>query len=100
MDLLCEQFEYSTLKPNLSYDFIKDLNIIIEQIKISKKTTIINICLECNNLSWNTNNFISLLDYNWLISHGFYYINNKLNNKMCIDSFNELIELFKLQLNT
>ena len=99
MDSLCEQFEYSSLKPNLSYNFKKDLNIIIKQLNISNKINIIDICLDCDDLlSWNSNNFINLLDYNWLISHGYNYINKKVNNKLNIESFNELIELFRLQL--
>ena len=63
MNTLCEQFEYSSLKPNLSYHFIKDLDIIIEQIKISNKKCIVEICIECNDLSWNTDKFITVLDY-------------------------------------
>lgn len=100
MESLCEQFEYYTLKPNLSYTFKKDLDIIIEQLNKTNKKNIIDVCLECNDLlSWNRNDFITLLDFNWLISHGYNYINNSINNKLNIELFNELIELFKLQLN-
>ena len=100
MDLLCEQFEYSNLKPKLSYNFITDFNIIIEQIKITNKTNMIDICLECNDkLSWNKNEYINIFDYNWLISHGYYYLNNSLNNNNNLILFNELINIFKLQLN-
>jgi hypothetical protein len=98
MNTLCEQFEYSSLKPNLSYHFIKDLDIIIEQIKISNKKCIVEICIECNDLSWNTDKFITVLDYNWLISHGYKYFNERLNGNY-FTLFNQLISLFNLQLN-
>ena len=101
MNSLCEQFEHSSLRTQLSYNFKNDLDTIIEQIKQTEKKNIIEICLECNDrLSWNYDIYISIIDYNWLISNGRNYFNHNLEGYNIINSniYNELIELFKLQI--
>ena len=105
MDSLCEHMEYTNIHNKLSYHFIKDLNTIIESVKNNNNcNNMIEICLKCNNqLHWNDNDkYISILEYNWLISHGRFYFLNQLSDSSesnkNINLFNELIELFKLQL--
>ena len=102
MDSLCEQMDYSQLKWKPSFHLITDLNVIIKTINNKNNLiSIYNICIECNNdLSWNTDKFITILDYNWLIQHGLFYINYDLRPgvKLDRDSFSELIDLFKLQI--
>jgi len=101
MDSLCDQMNYSKLSWKPSFHFISDLNTIIDFIKFKKVEDykIFDICMECNNnLNWNSDKFITILDYNWLISHGRTYINSKLVYPMNNNSFNELVDLFNLQL--
>lgn len=118
IDALCNSFDYNTSiywKP--TEHFVKDLNLIIEEISSFinlYNLDIYEVCVSCgNNLTWDQDYYISQLDYNWLSMDGKTYfftsVNQKINQNHSRDldineyrilnsEFNKLVELFSLQI--
>lgn len=118
IETLCNSFDYNTSilwKP--TEHFIKDINLIIEEISSFinlYNLDIYEVCVSCgNNLTWDQNYYITQYDYNWLIIDGktffFKTVNAKFNISQQRDldineyrilnsEFNKLVELFSLQI--
>ena len=117
IESLCNSFDYNTSiywKP--TEHFVKDLNLIIEEISSFINLYDLNIydvCVSCgNNLTWDKDYYITLNDYNWLNMDGktmfFNSVNQKINQNHSRDldineyrilnsEFTKLVELFSLQ---
>ena len=118
IDALCSSFDYNTSihwKP--TEHFVKDLNLIIEEIASFinlYNLDIYEVCVSCgNNLTWDQEYYINSQDYNWLQSSGKTYFFNNVNQKInqnhsrdldlneyriLNSEFNKLVELFALQI--
>ena len=120
MDSLIDRFDNTSIVHQVSYNFLKDLNIIvnaiIEYFKINNNFNINIYDLLVSygaDLTWNMEYYISSEDYNWFASKGNEYIFNELNKNEYIDIsffsyeeyenlmtiFNELVQLFSLQVH-
>lgn len=117
IDALCNSFNYNTSinwKP--TEHFVKDLNLIIEEISSFinlYNLDIYEVCVSCgNNLTWDQDYYITQYDYNWLIMDGKTYFFTSVNQKINLNhsrdldvneyrilnsEFNKLVELFSLQ---
>mgnify|MGYP006086877905 CR=1 FL=1 len=120
MDSLIDKFNNTSIIHQVSYDFLKDLNIIInaiiEYFKVNNNFNINTYDLLVSygaDLTWNMDYYISLQDYDWFSSKGNVYIFNELNKNEYIDIsflsyeeydnlmtvYSELVQLFSLQVH-
>jgi len=112
IESLCSQISSVKVIEQINLHLIKDLDIIIREI-INQKSLIFDvyeICVSCgHDLTWDQAYFINKTDLNWLKTKGKdrffetirYYLpirTLKEYEALC-NSFDNLIELFELQLS-
>lgn len=106
IDNLIDLFNHNTTvlwKPNIN--FIKDINIIIEELKLYKTyidLDIYEVLVSCgHDLTWNQEYFISFDDLNWFESDEGkkYFLMNFDNFNNILHSISEYNSLLKIHSN-
>jgi hypothetical protein len=103
IDMLVSALECVSVSPNPTNTFVKDIDIIINELKI--KPTYINldiyeVLVSCgHNLTWNQDYVCTLNDINWLKYEGKTYFLSTINTMKKINSIEEYNSLINIYLN-